>query len=141
MVAADIINEYPLAEQSEARDTLIQWIDEALDAADEARLNRIEDSIDELSRVHGKLVTWRGAKGCIALDLPIKYVKSICNADSDEQRYRETYALAKLLLPQLERITPLLMQSALSNQYQANDEDYQRLITLICKELKEDNIS
>ena len=133
-VAADIISEYPLAEQGQARDTLIAWLDEALDAAEDARLKRINDSIDKLRRDHGELATWRCPGGYIALDVPTAFVTSIKRAYG-AKRDIELRLLTGLLLPQLERIAPSILQGALGGEYAGNRGDYERLVALACREL------
>lgn len=135
-VAADIISEYPLAEQGQARDKLIAWLDEALDGIDDARLKRIDDSVEKLRREHGELATWRCPGGYIALVMPTALVASISRADGAE---REIEVLTGLLLPQLERIVPSLMQHALGSEYAGDRDDYQRLVALACRELGNDH--
>ena len=133
-VAADIISEYPLAEQGQARDKFIAWLDEALDATDDARLKRINGSIDKLRRDHGELATWRCPGGYIALSVPTAFVTSIARADG-AKRDVELRTLTGLLTPQLERIVPSLMQHALGSEYAGDRGDYQRLVALACREL------
>ena len=137
-VAADIISEYPLAEQGQARDKLIAWLDEALDAIDAARLKRIDASIDKLRRDHGELVTWRCPGGYIALSVPTAFVTSIARADG-AKRDIEVRLLTGLLLPQLERIVPSLMRHTLGSEYAGDRGDYQRLVALACDELRFSN--
>ncbi|HBK37480.1 MAG TPA: hypothetical protein DDZ35_11940 [Halomonas sp.] len=133
-VAAGIIGEYPLAEQGQARDKFIAWLDEALDAADDARLKRINDSIDKLKHEHGELATWRCPGGYIALDVPTAFVTSIGRAYG-AKRDIELRTLTGLLLPQLERIAPSLMQHALGSEYAGNRGDYERLVAMAVDEL------
>ena len=133
-VAADIIGEYPLAEQGQVRENFIAWLDEALDAIDDERLKRITDSIEKLKRDHGELATWRCKGGYIALDVPTAFVTSIGRADG-AKRDVELRTLTGLLLPQLERIAPSLMQHALGSDYAGNRGDYERLVALACQEL------
>jgi hypothetical protein len=45
-VAADIIGEYPDGQREQARDKLIEWLDEALDAARAKRINDADDRLD-----------------------------------------------------------------------------------------------
>jgi hypothetical protein len=137
-VAADIIVEYPEGQREHARDTLVRWMDEALDAADDARVKRINDSIDRLERDHGDLATWRSVGGHIALDVPTALVTSIANASNDARRDIELRTLTGLLLPQLERITPQLMERALGDDYAGNRGDYERLVALVCREMIEE---
>lgn len=133
-VAADIIAEYPADQREHARDTLIRWIDEALDAADDARHQRIIDSIEKLKRDHGELVTWRCPGGYIALSVPTAFVTSISRAYG-AKRDIELRLLTGLLLPQLERIAPSLMQHALGSEYAGNRGDYERLAAIACRDL------
>lgn len=136
-VAADIIGEYPEGQREHARDKLIAWMDEALDAADDARVKRINDSIDRLKRDHGELVTWRCQGGYIALDVPTAFITSIATAANDARRDIELRTLTGLLLPQLERIPPQLMQHALGSEYAGNRGDYERLVAMACRDLLE----
>lgn len=133
-VAADIIGEYPADQREHARDTLIRWIDEALDAADDARQQRIIDSIEKLQRNHGELVTWRCPGGYIALDVPTAFVTSISRAYG-AKRNIELRQLTGLLLPQLERIAPSIMQGVLGGEYAGNRGDYERLVAIACRDL------
>lgn len=134
-VAADIIGEYPADQREHARDTLIRWIDEALDTADDARLKRITDSIERLKRDHGELTTWRCDGGYIALEVPTAFVTSIENAANDARRDIELRTLTGLLLPQLERIAPSIMQGVLGGEYAGNRGDYERLVAIACRDL------
>jgi hypothetical protein len=136
-VAADIIGEYPPGEQGHARDTLIAWMDEALDAADDARVKRINDSIDRLERDHGELATWRCDGGYIAMELPTAFVTSIAHAANDARRDIELRTLTGLLLPQLERIAPSILQGVLGTEYAGNRGDYERLAAIACRDLVE----
>ncbi len=86
-------------------------MDEALDTADDARLKRITDSIERLKRDHGELATWRCKGGYIAR------------------------TLTGLLLPQLERIAPTILQGVLGVEYAGNRGDYQRLVAMVVDEL------
>ncbi len=133
-VAADIISEYPADQREHARDTLIAWLDEALDAIDDARLKRINDSIDKLRRDHGELATWRCPGGYIALDIPSAFIASIGRTHG-ARRDIELRTLTGLLLPQLERIVPSLMRHTLGSDYAGDRGDYQRLVALACREL------
>ena len=133
-VAADIIGEYPADQREHARDSLIRWIDEALDAVDDERLKRITDSIEKLKRDHGELATWRCKGGYIALSVPTAFVTSIGRAYG-AKRDVELRLLTGLLLPQLERIAPSLMQHALGSDYAGDRGDNQRLVALACQEL------
>ncbi|TDV89205.1 hypothetical protein BDK62_12425 [Halomonas alkaliantarctica] len=134
-VAADIIGEYPEGQREHARDTLVRWMDEALVTADDARLKRITDSIEKLKRDHGELATWRCEGGYIALDVPTVFITSIANADNDARRDIELRTLTGLMLPQLERIPPQLIQHALGSEYAGNRGDYERLVAMACREL------
>lgn len=134
-VAAEVISEYPIGRQGNARDSLIAWMDEALDAVDDERLRRITDSIEKLKRDHGELATWRCPGGYIALDVPTAFVTSIATAANDARRDIELRTLTGLMLPQLERIAPSLMQHALGSDYAGNRGDYERLVALACQEL------
>ncbi|WP_427047310.1 hypothetical protein [Halomonas casei] len=133
-VAAGIIAERPIGEQGNARDKLIAWMDEALDAADDARLKRITDSIEKLKRDHGELVTWRCKGGYIVLDIPRAFVTSIAR-EYGTRRDIELRNLISLMLPQLERIAPSIMQGVLGDDYQGNSADYPRLVVMACQEL------
>lgn len=134
-MAADIISEYPADQREHARDKLIAWMDEALDTADDARLKRITDSIEKLKRDHGELATWRCEGGYIALDVPTAFITSIATAANDARRDIELRTLTGLLLPQLERIAPSLMQHALGSEYAGNRGDYERLVAMAVDEL------
>ena len=134
-MAAAIIGEYPEGQREHARDSLVRWMDEALDAADDARVKRINDSIDRLKRDHGELVTWRCKGGYVALDVPTALITSIATAPNDARRDIELRTLTGLLLPQLERISPQLMQHSLGSEYAGNRGDYERLVALVCREL------
>ena len=133
-VAAEVISEYPIGRQGNARDSLIAWMDEALDAVDDERLKRITDSIEKLKRDHGELATWRCPGGYIALDVPTAFVTSISRAYG-AKRDIELRQLTGLMLPQLERIPPQLMQHALGSEYTGNRGDNGRLVALACREL------
>lgn len=134
-VAADIIAEYPEGQQGHARDKFIAWMDEALDIADDAHLKRITDSIEKLKRDHGELETWRCEGGYIALDVPTALITSIATAPNDARRDIELRTLSDLMLPQLERIPPQLMQHSLGSEYAGNRGDNERLVALVCREL------
>lgn len=136
-VAAAEIADYPASQQSNARDSLIAWMDELLDAADEARLQRITDSIEKLKRDHGELETWRCEGGYIALDVPTALIASIANAANDARRDIELRTLTGLLLPQLERIAPSILQGVLGAEYAGNRGDYERLVAMACRDLLE----
>jgi len=136
-VAAAEIADYPASQQSNARDKLIAWMDEALDAVDDARLKRITDSIEKLKRDHGELATWRCEGGYIALDVPTAFITSIATAANDARRDIELRTLTGLLLPQLERITPSILQGALGAEYAGNRGDYERLVAMVCRDLLE----
>lgn len=133
-MAADIIGEYPAGEQGNVRDKLIALIDEALDAADDVSLKRITDSIDRMKRDHGELTTWRCEGGYIALDVPTAFVTSIAR-EVGARHDIELRHLTGLMLPQLERIPPQIMQSTLGSEYAGNRGDYQRLVLMACREL------
>lgn len=133
-VAAEIIAEYPTGQQGNARDRLIALIDEVLDTADDARLKRITDSIEKLKRDHGELVTWRCKGGYIVLDIPSAFVTSIAR-EYGTRRDIELRNLTGLMLPQLERIAPSIMQGVLGGDYQGNRADYPRLVVMACQEL------
>ncbi|PTB98945.1 hypothetical protein C9993_05605 [Marinobacter sp. Z-F4-2] len=135
MVAAGIISEYPIDQQGHARDKLIAWIDEALDTADDARLKRITSSIEKLKRDHGELATWRCPGGYIALDVPTAFVTSIGRAHG-AKRDIELRLLTGLLLPQLERIAPSIMQGVLGAKYAGNRGDYERLVAIAVDDLR-----
>lgn len=134
-IAADAISEHPIGEQGNARDKLIALMDETLDAADDALLKRITDSIDKLKHDHGELATWRCKGGYIALDVPTALVTSIVNAANDARRDIELRTLTGLLLPQLERIAPSILQGVLDAEYAGNRSDYERLVLVACREL------
>lgn len=136
-VAADIIGEYPEGQREHARDTLVRWMDEALDTADDARLKRITDSIEKLKRDHGELETWRCEGGYIALEVPTAFITSIANAANDARRDIELRTLTGLLLPQLERIAPSILQGVLGAEYAGNRGDYERLVAMACRDLLE----
>tara|TARA_R100001039_G_C1846434_1_gene106647 strand:+ start:62 stop:595 length:534 start_codon:yes stop_codon:yes gene_type:complete len=136
LVAAAIIGEYPEGQREHARDKLIAWLDEALDTADDARLKRITDSIAKLKRDHGELATWRCEGGYIALDVPTAFITSIANAANDARRDIELRTLTGLLLPQLERIAPSIMQGVLGAKYAGNRGDYERLVALAVDDLR-----
>ncbi|MCP1317855.1 hypothetical protein [Halomonas sp. 707B3] len=136
-VAADIIGEYPEGQREHARDTLVRWMDEALDTADDARLKRITDSIEKLKRDHGELETWRCEGGYIALEVPTAFITSIANAANDARRDIELRTLTGLLLPQLERIAPSILQDVLGAEYASNRGDYERLVAMVCRDLLE----
>ena len=133
-VAADIVCEYPVGERGRARDKLVAWLDKAMDAYDYERSVRITDSIERLRIEHGELATWRCPGGYIALDVPTAFVTSISRAQG-AKRDIELRTLTGLMLPQLERIAPNLMQHALGSEYAGNRGDYQRLVALACREL------
>lgn len=133
-VAAAIIAEYPIGQQGNARDKLIAWMDEALDAVDDARLQRINDSIEKLRRGHGELTTWRCDGGYIALDVPTAFVTSISRAYG-AKRDIELRTLTGLMLPQLERIAPSILQGVLGAEYAGNRGDYERLVAMAADEL------
>ncbi len=133
-LAAAEIADYPASQQSNARDKLIARMDEALDTADDARVKRITDSIEKLKRDHGELATWRCEGGYIALDVPTAFVTSIGRAYG-AKRDIELRTLTGLLLPQLERIAPSLMQHALGSEYAGNRGDYERLVAMAVDEL------
>ncbi|WP_193060849.1 hypothetical protein [Halomonas sp. 3A7M] len=134
-VAAEIVAEYPIGQQGNARDNLIAWIDEALDTADDARLKLIADSIDYIKRNHGELATWRCKGGYIALQVPTAFVSSIVNVSSDARRAIELRQLTGLMLPQLHRIAPEIMKSFLGDEYAGNNGDYERLMLAVCRDL------
>lgn len=134
-VAAAEIADYPARQQSNARDSLIAWMDELLDAADEARLQRIAQSIAKLKRDHGELATWRCKGGYIALDVPTALVTSIAHATNDARREIELRTLTGLLLPQLERIPHIIMRGVLGAQTSGRHDDYQRLVAMAVDEL------
>lgn len=134
-VAAAIIGEYPAGQQGNARDKLIALIDDELDVADDERLQWITDSIDRLKRDHGELVTWRCKGGYVALEVPTALITSIATAANDARRDIELRTLTGLLLPQLERIPPQLMQHSLGSEYAGNRGDNERLVALVCREL------
>lgn len=100
----------------------------------ELELERINASIDKMRRDYGELVTWRCDGGYIALDVPTAFVTSIGRAYG-AKRDIELRLLTGLLLPQLERIAPSLMQHALGSEYAGNRGDYERLVALACQEL------
>lgn len=133
-VAAEIIAEYPTGQQGNARDKLIAWMDEALDTTDDARLKRINESIETLQRNYGELFTWRCKGGYIALDIPSALVASIAR-ENDAKRDIEIRTLTGLLLPQLERISRSILQGVLGGDYLGNGADYQRLVEMACREL------
>ncbi|MCC4289089.1 hypothetical protein [Vreelandella aquamarina] len=134
-LAAAEVADYPVGQQGNARDKLIAWMDEALDTADDARVKRITDSIEKLKRDHGELATWRCEGGYIALDVPTAFITSIANAANDARRDIELRTLTGLMLPQLERIAPSLMQHALGSEYAGNRGDYERLVAMAVDEL------
>lgn len=133
-VAADIIGEYPADQREHARDTLIRWIDEALDAADDARVKRITDSIDHLRRHFGDLATWRSPGGYIAIEIPLMLAE-VVQRESGARRDIELRLLTGYLLPQMERIAPSLMEHALGSEYAGNRGDYERLVAIACRDL------
>lgn len=110
-------------------------IREALeDYFDTRRLQRIDDSIEKMEAEYGSLLTWRGARGCIALNLPRELVALIENQDgvgSDIALEK----LAGLMVPQMERLTPAMFKAALEHEYQDSRGDYKRLIAVACSEL------
>lgn len=134
-VAADLLAEYPVDQWGGARDKLVALIDEALDAADETRVKRINDSIDRLECEYGELATWRSEGGYIALDVPTALITSIANASNDARCDIELRTLTGLMLPQLERVSPQLMQRALGSEYTGNRGDYERLVAVVCRDL------
>lgn len=136
-VAAAEVADYPVDQQGNARDKLIAWMDELLDAADEVRLQRIAQSIAKLKRDHGGLVTWRCDGGYIALDVPSAFVASIYRAEG-AKRDIELRTLTGLLLPQLERIPHIIMRGTLGAQTNGRNDDYQRLVAMAVDELAED---
>ena len=101
---------------------------------DSSRLKRINDSIDRMQAEYGSLFTWRGARGCIALDLPRELVVLV----EHQEGVGRDIALEKLtglMVPQLERLTPEMLQTALGDEYQGNRSDYVRLVALACSDL------
>lgn len=134
-LAAAEVADYPVGQQGNARDSLIAWMDELLDAADEARLQRIAHSIAKLKRDHGELATWHCKSGHIALDVPTAFVTSISNATNDARRDIEIRTLTGLMLPQLERIPHIIMRGALGAQTRGRHDDYERLVMLAIEEL------
>ncbi|RUR32746.1 hypothetical protein ELY33_05035 [Vreelandella andesensis] len=133
-VAAAEIADYPVGQQNNARDSLIAWMDELLDAADDACLERIAKSIAKLKRDHGELATWRCDGGYIALDVPTVFVASVSRAYG-AKRDIELRTLTGLLLPQLERIAPSILKGVLGAKYAGNRGDYERLVLVACCEL------
>lgn len=138
-LAAAEVADYPVGQQGNARDSLIAWMDELLDAADEARLQRIAKSIAKLKRDHGELATWRCKGGYIALDVPTAFVTSIVRAPNDARRDIELRTLTGLLLPQLERIPHIIMRGTLGAQTNGRNDDYQRLVVMAVEELAVDH--
>nr|WP_298059909.1 hypothetical protein [uncultured Halomonas sp.] len=134
-VAATIIGEYPPAQREHARDKLVGWMDEALDAADDARVKRINDSIDHLRRHFGELATWRSPGGYIAIEIPLMLAE-VVQREVGARRDIERRLLTGYLLPQLERIEPQAMQHALGSEYAGNRGDYERIVELACRELR-----
>nr|WP_298059821.1 hypothetical protein [uncultured Halomonas sp.] len=105
------------------------------DSIDDARLQRITDSLDRL-RHFGDLTTWRCEGGYIALDIPLMLADAV-QRGSGARRDIELRLLTGYLLPQLERIPPQLMEHALDSEYAGDGGDYQRLVALACRELLE----
>lgn len=133
-VAAEVISEYPIGQQGQARDKLIAWLDEALDVVDDARLERLNDSLDRL-RHFGELATWRSPGGYIAIEIPIMLADAV-QRESGARRDIELRLLTDYLLPQMERIPPQLMEHALGSEFAGDRGDYQRLVALACRELR-----
>lgn len=134
-VAAGIIAERPIGEQGNARDKLIAWMDEALDAVDDARLKRITDSIEKLKRDHGELVTWHCKGGYIVLDMPLGIINAVGLTVNDAYRLIRIRELTDLLLPQLERIAPSILKGVIGAEYSGDRSDYERLVALACREV------
>ena len=134
-LAAAEVADYPVGQQGNARDSLIAWMDELLDAADEARLQRIAQSIAKLKRDHGELATWCCKGGFITLDVPMAFVTSITHATNDARQEIELRTLTGLLLPQLERIPHIIMRGALGAETRGRHDDYERLVMLAIEEL------
>ncbi|RUR32750.1 hypothetical protein ELY33_05055 [Vreelandella andesensis] len=134
-VSAEVIAEYPPGEQGHARDILIAWMDEALDAADDARLKRITDNIERLKRDHGELVTWRCPGGYIVLDMPLGITNAVGLTSNDAYRLIRIRELTDLLLPQLERIAPSILQGVIGVECSGDRSDYERLVALACREI------
>lgn len=104
------------------------------DAMDDARVARIEQSIDNMAQRYGELTTWRTAHNCVAIDIPISLATAVSQSvgvDHDIALHK----LSGLLVPQLDRLTPEMLQTALGDQFIGQRSDYLLLVAMACKEV------
>lgn len=82
----------------------------------------------------GPLVTWRTAKGCMAIDVPKNLVKIINTASGVKQSVALS-KLERLLSPQFDSIPQQIVKDALGERYQGSRIDYLTLTRMACREL------
>lgn len=95
---------------------------------------RIAQTIDAMNVKYGELVTYRTARGCLAIDMPLALVHKANGQGVDADIALQT--LAGLLVPQLDRIPASIMQTALADDYTGKRSDYMTLVAKACNDLK-----
>ena len=83
---------------------------------------------------YGLLVTWRTAKGCMAIDVPKDLVKTV-NAASGVKHGMALSKLEKLLSHQFDCTSQQIIKDALGDKYQGTRVDYLTLTRMACREL------
>ncbi|NOG32869.1 hypothetical protein HLB35_15855 [Halomonas sp. TBZ9] len=96
---------------------------------------RMIDGINSMQALYGELVTYRAARGCLAIDMPLSLVAKV-NESMGVKRDIALQTLAGLLVPQLDLVRPKIMQDALGDAYTGKRGDYLTLVTNACNELK-----
>jgi len=98
-------------------------------------LDQIAQTIDAMAAQYGEIITWRTASNCLSIDMPLALVAEV-NSNNGVKYDIALQTITGLLVPQLGRIPPCIMQTALGSAYTGKRGDYIMLVANACNELK-----
>lgn len=105
--------------------------DEQLDK----RYERMIEGVNAMQARYGELVTYRAARGCLAIDMPLALVLEANGQGVDADIALQT--LAGLIAPQVDLTPVSILKAALGSEYTGKRGDYLALVNKACNELKE----
>lgn len=103
------------------------------DQQSDAQYQRMIDTINAMQARYGELVTYRAARGCLAIDMPLALVRKANGQGVDTDIALQT--LAGLIVPQVD-LTPVnILKAALGSEYTGKRGDCLVLAGMAVKEL------
>jgi len=99
---------------------------------------RMIDGINAMQTRYGELVTYRAARGCLAIELPVELVRKANGQGVDRDIALQT--LAGLIVPQVD-LTPVnILKAALGSEYTGKRGDCLTLAGMAVKQIGEDQV-